>query len=498
MNPVERRLMTFRERWDLFRDDASKRLLVWQLPDNALRFAHCFFETQQHELPYASGDLFIVFDTAFENSIQYSRELKETLAGRYEASRDDLRKEGIEPDWQFAHSDFPDAPEGFAQGLRSFASHHPDIGHIAVVLAPGTVAVVPAWIEWLQRALTEELSARVRYVLLDSLENPRLQALSGAGHPLISAEPVQMDAWETAQETFSQEAATGPAGVFRTLLASLCILVEKGSADQVMIKATDALAFARRQGWPDQEVVVRMLAAGSMLKARRFEEAVNHYGHARTAASKLAPTNPAVSNQLILQGWFGEAGAHYCAGDSIKAARCYDESVPVAQGIPNVLLWIEALRMSAYSYLQAGRDDLAMNRGLQILDVAQHLPADQRLASTLPIALLALLRLVEPARIDRLEAIRHQLDEDQARVLRATEQQAARFAGHPDPAALRNLEAQYAADLERLDQDARHRQKETAAGSGEQFRTIFRQADELLGRDWLLDSPALAAQGSKP
>ncbi len=59
-----------------------------------------FFEVQKHETPYTSGDLFIMFDVPFDNSIQYSRELKEALFGQYEASRQDLKEEGIEPDWQ--------------------------------------------------------------------------------------------------------------------------------------------------------------------------------------------------------------------------------------------------------------------------------------------------------------------------------------------------------------------------------------------------------------
>src|SRR5262245_59578200 len=58
----------------------------------------------------------------------------------------------------------------------------------------------------------------------------------------------------------------------------------KAPADQVKAKAADAVAFARKQGWADQEVVIAVLVSGALLKERRFEEALKVNAHAPRAA----------------------------------------------------------------------------------------------------------------------------------------------------------------------------------------------------------------------
>ena len=94
LNAVERRLLDLRHQWERFANDPTPRLLVWTVPDAAMRLVRCFLEVQKHEGEYVTGDLFIVFDTPFENSIQYSRALKELLAGQHAASADDLGRRG--------------------------------------------------------------------------------------------------------------------------------------------------------------------------------------------------------------------------------------------------------------------------------------------------------------------------------------------------------------------------------------------------------------------
>src|SRR5690606_7200054 len=135
------------------------------------------------------------------------------------------------------------------------------------------------------------------------------------------------------------------AGVFRNLMMGVASLLEKGSADQVKAKALDALAFARKHGWADQEVVLRVLVGGAMLKESRHQEAIGIYRSARAAALRAAGADHPAGHKLVLQTWFGEAGAALAGGDANAAARCYDEAAVVAQQDQNPILAIEAFRM---------------------------------------------------------------------------------------------------------------------------------------------------------
>jgi hypothetical protein len=442
LNPVEQRLVELQERWQGFVARPDDRLLLWQVPDNARRLLHAFFEVQRHDLPggvpYVGTDTFIVFDEPFENSIQYARALKAGLAGRYAASGESFEPLGVAPDWPFSPALVPDSAAAWVQALNALAEHHPQLQHLVAVLMPATVMDEPARLAWLQRALQAGPSPRVRLVVLDSLETPALAGL--AGSPQVHAQPVPMDAWDVARDTFAQNPGVGAAGVFRTLLAGLFGLVDKGSADQVMAKANDALAFARRHGWLDQEVVVRMLAAGAMLKERRFDEAVVHHRHARSAAEQVAGIGHPAGRQLVLQTWFGEASAHLAAGDLAQAAGCYAQAEPVARDLAHPIPWIEALRMQSHCLARSGEPEAAMACGLRALQVGEQLEPPTRPMTTLPLLANELLQLADARRAGRLQTLRQRLEQELAKLRSETEQRAAALEQSGDAPALQALE----------------------------------------------------------
>ena len=121
-NPVEQCLMGLKSRWETFRSDPSKRLLVWRVQNDAVRILQCFLEVQKHDTEYTTGDLFFVFEPPFEHSIQYSRELKESIAGQYEASTKDIKIQGLPIDWEAAPNEHADSATGFIRNLCSFGS----------------------------------------------------------------------------------------------------------------------------------------------------------------------------------------------------------------------------------------------------------------------------------------------------------------------------------------------------------------------------------------
>ncbi|MCW7539339.1 hypothetical protein OOT46_15955 [Aquabacterium sp. A7-Y] len=494
LNPVERRLVELLQWWEAFREHPDKRLLLWQAPDNGKRLLECFFEVQRHPVPYASGDTFIVFDAAFEQSVGYSRALKQALAGQYAASREDFEREGQTPDWHFDPESDADSATNFVQALGSLAAHHPALGHVVAVLLPVSVVNDDAWATWVRRALDSGLSDRVRLVVPDFLEAPRLAGLAAAGHPQVLVQAPPLDAWSTAQETFAQEPAVGAPGVFRNLLTALFALAEKGTADQVLVKARDVLGFAHQQGWADQEVAVRLLTAGVMLKDKRIDEALNHYRHARTSAEATQAANHPAGGQLVLQTWFGEAAAHLAGGEPRQAAPCYEEAAKLAAALPNAPMLIEALRMGSFCHARGGDHEAALALGRQALTVGERLKPETRPMTTLPLLGFELLRLVEPERTAEIETLKHGLDREQARLYADTEQRAAALEKGDDAAALKQLEAEHAQGSRQLTQQAQEQVDLLAAAGSPAFLEVFEQARSLLGPDWPIALPGAIAK----
>jgi hypothetical protein len=167
LNPVERRLALLCGEWTDFRSDTTKRLLVWQVPESALRLVQCFFEVQKHDLEYSSRDLFMVFESPFERSIQYSRALKQELSGQYDASREAMIAENVPTDWSFDAAAVPDSPSGFISGACSFGSKYKKtIGHLAAVLQPAKIADEESFSAWVLRALDLGFPERLRFVII--------------------------------------------------------------------------------------------------------------------------------------------------------------------------------------------------------------------------------------------------------------------------------------------------------------------------------------------
>lgn len=495
-NPVEERLMLLADHWTSFRDDPDKRLLVWQAEANALRFFQCFLEVQKHETDYTVGDLFVVFDTPFENIIQYSRDLKASLKGQYDASHDDLSQQGITPDWDYNPEDYPDSVSGVVKSLQSFGSrHHERIGHLVAVLMPKDVSDNEGFTAWLAHALKERLPERLRFAVVDSLESPRLASFNNTENSLVLCDRPDIDALVTAQETFAQESTTGPAGVFRNLLIGLMALVEKGPIDQVQTKAIDAIQFARKENWADQEVVVGNLFAGALLKEKQFDEAVKIYRFARQKAIKATADDHPAGPKMELQTFFGEAGAHLAAEDLDKAVGCYDQAAELAMKIPEPILGIEAYRMAAFCLGRMDDPETAVLKGWHALNLGQRLKPEARPMTTLPIAAVDMLRMIDGKRVQAMEQIKFQLETAMTSARSKANQKALELEKNNDPQVIANIEIKLEENVREAGQAAQGTIDSLAAEGDAQFQEIFSKARELLGDLWPMDTlSALSSQ----
>lgn len=492
LNPVERRLMQMAGAWQDFRADGEARLLLWQVPESGLRVAECFVEVQKYELPYAMGDVFLLFKQSFVHGLQYSRELKVALRGIYDASGDDLSAQGLPADWEFDPAITPDTASSFAGAVRSFGSkYHRSMApeaHLCIALWPPNVAHGPSFVRWIRQLLDDGLPPRLRVLLVDSQEHPRYLDLAASDDPRVAVRHIDVDGFALAQETFSQEGGVGPAAVFRNLMVGVVALMEKGSADQVRAKAVDALQFARRQGWDDQEVALRVMVAGAMLKEARHDEAVGIYESAREVAARTVAAQHPAGHKLVLQTWFGQGATHMAAGDDEAAANCYDQAALVACQDGDPVLTVEALRMTAFCMARASRVESARERGQQLVEFAQALPPEARGLTTLAVALVDQMRMQDPGRVREMQEAKRRLSDELDQVRMRADDLGAALLAEDAPDALDRVERQRSRQAESAAAHARAKIDAIAAGGSSEFNALAIRGRELLGADWLVDS----------
>ena len=263
------------------------------------------------------------------------------------------------------------------------------------------------------------------------------------------------------------------------------------------MKAQDALAFAQKQNWKDQEVVVYMLFAGALLKEKSFKQAINEYRTARKTAKLAKKDGHPAASDLILQTWFGEAGAHLAAGNFNWAAECYDQAAVIAQEVPNMILAIEAFRMAAFCYIRIPKAETAIERGMLAMQLGEKLKPKARTMTTLPLAAMDVLRVVEPERVREMENIKRQQKSQQKNATKIAEQRAAKVETEKDPKLTEAIQQHLAEENKKADTLASQQLHAVVTSSTERFQQYFNYAGQLLGENWPLTNdvalPAVSA-----
>lgn len=403
-NPVERCMDDLRAQWLEASTGSDTRLFVWRTSANAQRMLTAFFELQQQPGEWNTPDLFLRFTPAFETSYGYSRTLKDTLLMGYAEGRDNLRQQGVAHDWDGAFETRPDTATGFLGLLDSFAAHHGEhLRYAVAVLDPTRIAADDALEIWLEQALAAPVPPRIRLMLTDSITNPRWYKLAERYPALTQIIDSRLDMHDIARATAAQSSSGDSSTAYRQMLTDVMTLLERGSAAQTEARAERALRLAERQSWPDQQVALHLMVAGAYLKEQQFEPAIRRYRLAREAAIRAQEAEHPAAQELLLQTWFGEAGAWFTAKQLPHAAQAYVEGAHVAQQIPNTLFAIEGFRMAGYCFARAKQNEPAREHYLLGLAEARALAPAERELTTFPLLLQDLLRLQDPKRVERIE-----------------------------------------------------------------------------------------------
>ncbi|KAB7764640.1 hypothetical protein [Xanthomonas maliensis] len=484
-NPVEQRIALLCDAWMQASEDPALRLLVWRVPANAMRLLAAFFEAQKHPGDWNAPDYFLRLETCFDTSFGYSRAVKLALSASYLGSQSELREQGIELGWRGPGPAHPDTAAGTLAVFDSFAAHHADyLRYLAVVLEPERLTAQDSFIAWVDAALTAGPSPTVRLVLIDTHEDPRWQPLlerHGARAHCI-APPVDM--FDIAREVAAQSGGAGPSVAYRQMLSDLMLVLERGSAAQLAQRIERPMALAQRQGWSDQQVVLNMMLAGGWLKEQQYPTAITSYRQARDCATQALTAGHPAARDLLMQGWFGEAGTWFAAGQPGRAAQSYLSAAQSAAEIPNPLFVIEAYRMAAFCMAQDGQREAARNYGLEAIRAARPLPSEDRKTTTLPQVLQDLLMLQDKPRAQKLEQLASAYLQTVSNLHAQAEQQAARLGAQPVPAQLDQIEATLHAGLEQAFHRVGQERERVIQGGDEFFRKVVAVGREFLHPTW--------------
>lgn len=484
-SPVEQRFDLLRDLWMQATQSPDARLIVWRIPGNADRMLAAFFEMHKQSEDAITPDLFVNFDQPFDTGYAYSRELVEAFRVGYIASRAELIEQGAPANWTGAHEDYPSSALGVTGILSSFAEHHREhLRYVVPVLAPATAASDAALEQWLDAAIRAPVSERLRLAVIDHTDNKRWQPLVDRYRKQAVVIEAPIDLFDIARETAAQSGSAGPTTAYRSMLADVMTLLERGTAAQTVQRADKAMKLAEREQWPDQQVVLHMAVAGAHLKEQQHAEAIARYRAARECAARAEAARHPAGSTMLMQTWFGEAGVWLSAQQPVRAAEAYAQGAEAARRIPNAMFVIEGHRMAGFCLARDGRREAAREHYLRGVGEARPMAPADRPMTTLPLLLQDMLRLQDDSRTGKIEVCAKTYQAEIADAQKQAETQAAKLGDRPDEAELDRIDAAMTARFETAFRKACDERERLIAGGDEFFRKVVAIARDFLHARW--------------
>lgn len=485
--PMQRAFETLRDTWLQATQEPDRRLLVWRVPANAARLLAAFLELQRSAGGRQTSDFFLRLTSPYVLGFTYSRALLAAVHQGQKAYEKAATAEGeeVRAGWQAPPG--YDSPHGVMTALQSLAQHHGErLRFLAAVVEPESCVEGDGLECWVDAALAEDGWPDVRLVLVDTIESPVWQRILERHKEKSALLAPPVDMFTLTRDVAVQSPGTGPGVVYRQLLADVVLLVQRGSAQDVALRAERALAVATRQGWHGQVATLRLMQAGAWLKHGEAARASELYRQVRNAAPGPAGAGAGATAppHLVMQSWFGEAGCWLCLDQPRQAVPVYRQAAQAAAALPSPVLGMEAQRMVGWCLLRAGEREAARRELLDAVQLSIPLSLAERRMTTLPQTLWDLLVLQDRRRCDELKAVGESSLKHVAGLFRQADAEGRALGARPTREALDAIERTLDKALDKATARARRRREILIRAGDAFFRSIVDAARRLLDPAW--------------
>jgi hypothetical protein len=406
-NPIRQRFDWLHDQWVSFAENPDARVLCWLLEEDELELVGAFVAAESDDQIGELPDLFLRLGSPFEQEASYGFALREELWRMSQELRaaDDAELAAL-TSWQLP----PRAPgdddrAALLAACSSFHDHYCLPGQLALFLNPSQVSDPAAFARWLL-ALAQDAPAEVRFIVLDAVREPELNALCAAGEKRVVAQPAQLD-MPRALADVSRNAGglDTPGGLFRQLFVAFSSALGRQQLTQAEQLGERALAIAGSQGWHALSLPIHMAMATAYSGAGRSAAAHARYLAAQQAAREGEQAGDPTCAKLRVQARMAQGSLYIADGEHEQAAELYEQTAPEALALGDARMVIDCLRLAAFSREQAGDLRAALRHGVAATHYARSLGLETRKTSTLPFVGEAMKRLAKKSAL-RAEAER--------------------------------------------------------------------------------------------
>jgi len=410
-NAIEQRLDELTDIWNEFAQKPEVNTLRWLIVPDEARMIDLFLEVQNEETSDIP-DLFIRFEKPFHDPLQYGFSLRDELNAKYEEIREAIGQEGLAADWTCPPPKSGDI-RTFIECCGSFCEYYAGLMEfLVVVLAPGDVAEVAAWEQWLLNIVSAELPPQMKIMVIDTVDAPALERLAEEAPDRVESVPPELDMPGAMEELVRDAPGNGPGFTFRRMFVTLTNAAAAGDLKKSQRAADSALAIAVKEKWHQMQVVIHMALGGALVGAGKNDDALDTYRRAEQAAHEAEAEDDPAGPKLVLQSKMAQAGALIGLSRHGDAALLYENAAVMAESQEDPLMALENWRMAAYCHKETKDFDKSWICGSSALSAADQMEADMRANSTLPYVGQGLLRIAEGGNdTGRIEFVTRRMEE---------------------------------------------------------------------------------------
>lgn len=395
-NVIAQRMELLNARYEEFRDYPIARICLWLIQPDELPMIEAFFQVENTEHGNFP-DLFIRFESAFENPDQYQRALSEEFAAFLNEEHEQAEQDGADAAF-LTNPRLRQLP--ILSALSDFAQAVPDLqeGNVVAWLTPEYVRDYAAWENWMADALAQGFPPKVRLMLAGTAEEHGFANLRAKhGSSFITIIP-NLDMPAAMRQLAASGDRNDPGTQYRMHFVDMGQAAATGNFEKMQSEGLKAILIAQQQpGWEHLEVAAYVAMGNAMLREKaRHAESLDFFEKACLSAKRGVQSGNPAGPIALCQALFAKGVAHLNAKEFELATQTYEAIVPVSAEIKNgVFQTVEAWRMAGYCHEQARRSQNAWDCNMAALDAAELLDEQIRANSTLPYVGTALVRLSE-------------------------------------------------------------------------------------------------------
>jgi len=401
-NPVQQRIEALADKWKEAIEVRKGRIIRLHCNKDELDMVDAFL-WYMLGLDSLIDDIAFIIDPFFSGKEAYSRELLAMLEETIREWNETEKKPGIEyipvdwkPDYSITDSGNPALP--FVSNFNELAlTLDLEDGRYTVAILPVPHAGMEKEIAaWMESALQAGIAPNVRFLIVDTMENPFYAKLNSRYPEEIVTIVPDFDMSNMMKQVAAMGDPTDPSTPYRISFMNMMEEMKKNNEKKVIREGENCIRIASENAhnnphWLVQIVVVNIALSNEQLKYKNYRKALQRSDKAVEAAETLPEIMQGGTGMAVVAQARMSRGSVHCffkkwkeaISDFAVAGEAYNEA-------RNPILALEAYRMAGFCCKRSWENDPLpyLLKGLRLVPRADKLAMQ---SGTLPILLKQLL-----------------------------------------------------------------------------------------------------------